>query len=99
MTLHPNEGIIIVEPYEDKTSSMLATPDTQKNRDLVGKVVAVGAPVMDARIKDVVHPAPLSIKVGDLIVHRTYYGEAYKDFSDGKIYKFIRFEDVVAIRK
>lgn len=97
MKLHPNEGIIIVEPSEETSSNMLATPDTHKSRDLVGTVVAIGAPVMDARIKGLLHEAPLGIKVGDKIVHRTYYGEAYRDFVDAKNYRFIRFEDVVAV--
>lgn len=96
LKIEPIAGIVIVTPYEENTpkSGFIINGNINK-RELAGTVVAIGAQVQDARLKDVWHSAPC--KVGDIIIHRSYYAEPFNDWKTGMYYKFIKFEDIVGI--
>jgi chaperonin GroES len=91
----PTPGRVLVKPVkkDDVSKGGIYLPDTAtKEKPQEGEVLAVGAEVhLD---DDVVKTSPA--KVGDVVLYAKWGGEEYKD-EDGTEYKFIKFEDVIAV--
>lgn len=87
---HPQAypGFIVVKPYEEKPQGAYLIADTNKEQDLSGVVVSVG----DDTISLYGTPMTTKVKVGDVIIHKTYYMSPY--YLNGKHYRFISFADV-----
>ena len=90
----PTPGRVLVKPVkkDDVTKGGIYLPDTaSKEKPQEGEIVAVGAEV---KLDDVVKTSPA--KVGDTVLFAKWGGEEYKD-EDGTEYKFIKFEDIIAV--
>jgi chaperonin GroES len=94
LNFKPTAGRVLVKPLkkDDVSKGGIYLPDTaNKEKPQEGEVVAVGEPaVRDG--KEVQSPA----KVGDAVLFAKWGGEEYKD-EDGTEYKFIKFDDIIAV--
>jgi len=93
--IQPIGDRVLVEPLEaeDKTSGGIIIPDTAKEKQQRGKVIAVG----EGRTTDEGKNIPLKVKVGDRIL---YGGWGGKDIKVGASeYLIIKEEDILAIIK
>ncbi len=94
MQFHPlsNHLFIEVEPEEKTTKSGIIIPDTaDKDKKMVGKVVAVGP----GKLSDVGERVPMSVKVGDKVLFKKY-GPDEIEF-ESKKYLVGDEEDILAI--
>ncbi len=94
MKLKPLSDRIVLEPIsqEEKTKSGIVLPDTiDKEKPEQGKVIAVGP----GRILADGKRAPMSVKVGDKVVFRSYDSKEIK--VDNKEYLVISEEEILAI--
>lgn len=92
MKVTPLAGYAVIEPIEAETTtaSGIILPDTAQEKPQYGKVVAIGkAKKID---KDVLEA---EFKVNDKVIYKKWGGEDIK--MDGKEYKLVKFEDVMAI--
>lgn len=100
--LQPLAGYVLVEPTakapaETKTASGLFLPSSSDKKPQSGTVLAVGGAVWehDREIK-----AP--VKVGDVVIYKQWGGDEFVANEltlDEKEYKFLKFDDIVAIIK
>lgn len=89
----PLMGYILIEPQEAQaqTSSGIILPESAQEKPAQGKVIAVG--------DDFILPngqilrAP--VKVGDIVFYKKWGGDEIK--VEGKEYKLVKFEDLMAI--
>lgn len=91
----PTRGRILVKPLvqEEKTRGGIYLPDTAtKEKPQEGTVVAVGDDAISNSGQAISSPA----KVGQKVLFAKWGGEEYKD-EDGTEYKFIKFDDVIAV--
>lgn len=93
----PLPGFIVVTPLEEKTISgnsgvSFTISDSQKDKDLAGVVVAVGEALTEVINGNIITTPKPEVKVGDKIVHSTYYAAPY--LHQGKYYRFIAFRDL-----
>lgn len=94
--LKPTRGYVIILPdeAEEKTASGLYVPDKAQEKPQKGTVIAVGA-------KRAVEPSPFlewvepEVKKGDKVYYRRWGGDEIKE--DGKEYKIVKFDDIIAI--
>lgn len=95
LKFQPTAGRLVVKPVkkDDVSKGGIYLPDTaNKEKPQEGEVLAVGAEV---RVdEDVTRTSPA--KVGEIVLFAKWGGEEYKD-DDGTEYKFIKFEDVIAV--
>lgn len=86
--IKPIEDRVLVEPMaaEQRTASGIIIPDSAKEKQQKGTVVAVGPGT-----KDVV----MQVKVGDVVLYGKYAGTELS--SDGKDYLFMKQSDILAI--
>jgi len=84
---------IAVEPLEqeDKTLGGIIIPDTAKDKPIRGKVVAVG----NGNKLDNGTLAPLTVKVGDIVVYGKWGGTEVK--IDGKDIVVMKESDVMGV--
>jgi chaperonin GroES len=90
----PTPGRVLVQPSkkDEQTKGGIYLPDTaSKEKPQEGEVIAVGPDVTEG---DKVRKSPA--KVGDTVLYAKWGGEEYKA-EDGTEYKFIKFEDIIAI--
>ena len=78
--------VIQAKSPEEKTSSGIFIPDTAKEKQLEGKVMAVGKGLPDA---------PMTLKKGDKVLFGKFSGTEI--IIDGKDYLIMKEADVLAI--
>ena len=91
--IQPLGDRVLVEPLEaeDKTSGGIIIPDTAKEKQQRGKVIAVG----NGRITDEGKNIPVNVKVGDRILYGGWGDKSIKIGSDE--YLIIEEKDILAI--
>jgi chaperonin GroES len=90
--IKPLAGYALVEPQEAEeiTASGIVLPDTAQEKPAQGKVISVGAP-----IKHPDHEEKAEFRAGDTVLYKKWGGDEIK--IEGKEYKLVKFEDVMAI--
>ena len=91
----PTRGRILVKPLkkDDKTAGGIYLPDTaSKEKPQEGEVLAIGEDAISTSGEKIT----CSAKVGDTVLFAKWGGEEYKD-EDGTDYKFIKFDDIIAV--
>lgn len=90
--IKPLAGYALVEPQEAEeiTASGIVLPDTAQEKPAQGKVISVGAP-----IKHPDHEEKAEFKAGDMVLYKKWGGDEIK--IEGKEYKLVKFEDVMAV--
>ena len=93
--VQPLGNRIVVEAIdpEEVTASGIVIPDTAKEKEQRGKVIACGKGKMNEQGKQV----PMEVKAGDEVLYGKYAGTEIK--IDDKEYLIISEEDVLAIVK
>ena len=95
MKIQPLGDRVLVEPLEaeDKTESGIVIPDTAKEKQQKGRVVAVGK----GRVTDEGKLTPLEVKVDDNVLYGRYSGTEVK--IRGNDYLILKEEDILGIIK
>ena len=95
LKVQPLADRVLVQPLEaeEKTSSGIYIPDTAKEKQQRGKIVAVGK----GRIDDNGKLQPLEVKAGDTVLYGRYSGTELK--IEGDDYIILKEEDILAILK
>lgn len=91
----PTRGRLLVKPLvqEEKTKGGIYLPDTAtKEKPQEGEVVAVG----EDAISNSGQAIPAPAKVGQKVLFAKWGGEEFKA-EDGVEYKFIKFDDIIAV--
>ncbi|GIW59126.1 MAG: 10 kDa chaperonin [Patescibacteria group bacterium] len=91
----PTRGRVLVKPLvqEEKTKGGIYLPDTAtKEKPQEGEVIAVGEDAFNSAGQPIASPA----KAGQKVLYAKWGGEEYKD-DDGVEYKFIKFDDIIAV--
>ena len=92
LKIKPLAGYALIAPQEaeEVTASGIVLPDTAQEKPAQGKVLAVGAPavVEGKEIK-------AEFTVGDSVLYKKWGGDEIK--LEGKEYKLVKFDDVMAI--
>ena len=93
--IQPLADRVVVEPLEaeETTSGGIVIPDTAKEKQQKGKVIAVGK----GRVSDEGKVTPLEVKVGDQVIYGRYSGTEIK--IGGCDYLIVKEEDIMAIIK
>ena len=93
--IQPLGDRILVEPLEaeEKTSGGIVIPDTAKEKQQKGKVVAVGK----GRVSDEGKLTPLEVKVNDQVLFGRYSGTEVKIGATD--YLIVKEDDILAILK
>ena len=93
--VQPLADRVLVEPLEaeEKTSGGIVIPDTAKEKQQKGKVIAVGK----GRVNDEGKLTPLEVKVNDHILFGRYSGTEVKVGPSD--YLIIKEDDILAIIK
>lgn len=90
--IKPLAGYSLIEPQEaeEVTASGIVLPDTAQEKPAQGKVLAVGSPafVEGKEVKP-------EFKAGDVVLYKKWGGDEIK--IEGKEYKLVKFEDVMAV--
>jgi chaperonin GroES len=91
--IQPLGDRVLVEPLEaeDKTSGGIIIPDTAKEKQQRGKVIAVGK----GRANDEGKVTPLEVKAGDQVLFGRYSGSEIKVGASD--YLIIKEEDILGI--
>ena len=92
MKIQPLADRVVVKPLEQesKTKSGIIIPDTAKEKSQKGKVIAKGpGKFEDGKF------APLSVKIGDVVLYKEYGGDEIK--LDGEQVIILKEEDILAI--
>ena len=91
--IQPLGDRVLVEPLEaeEKTSGGIVIPDTAKEKQQKGKVIAVGK----GRIDDEGKVTPLEVKVNDQVLFGRYSGTEIK--IAGGEYLIIKEDDILGI--
>jgi chaperonin GroES len=92
LKIKPLAGYALIEPLEaeEVTASGIYLPDSVKERPAQGKVVAIGPAV-----KHPEHEEKAQFKVGDTVLYKKWGGDEIK--LEGKEFKLVKFDDVMAI--
>ena len=91
--IQPLSDRVLVEPLEaeEKTTGGILIPDTAKEKQQKGKVVAVGK----GKISDEGKVTPLEVKVNDQVLFGRYTGSEVKIGASD--YLIIKEDDILAI--
>ena len=91
--IQPLGDRVLVEPLEaeDKTSGGIIIPDTAKEKQQRGKVVAIGK----GRVNDDGKVTPLEVKVNDQVLFGRYSGSEIKIGASD--YLIIKEDDILGI--
>ena len=95
INFQPAPGYVLVQPVETEkeTLSGIVLPDSHEEKPQKGKVLAVGAD--QATESGVKTTSPC--KKADMVIYKEWGGNEYKDGDEE--YLFIKFEDILAIKK
>ena len=93
MKIQPLADRVIVEPLEaeEKTASGIVIPDTAKEKQQKGKIIAVGKGKTDKDGK----LTPLEVRPNDNVIFGRYSGTEIK--IDGTDYLILREEDILGV--
>lgn len=93
--IQPLGDRVIVEPLEaeEKTAGGILIPDTAKEKQQKGKIIAVGK----GRVNEEGKVTPLEVKVNDQVLFGRYSGTEVK--VGGSDYLIIKEDDILAILK
>ena len=93
MNVRPLEDRILIKPLEaeEKTAGGIVLPDTAKQKQQRGRVVAVGA----GKLLDSGERAGVSLKAGDLVVFGKYAGTEIK--VDGDELIILKEDEILAV--
>ena len=94
MKIRPLQDRVIVKRLEEaveKTKGGIIIPDTAKEKQQQGKVIAVGK----GKVNDDGKVTPLDVKVGDKILFGKYSGSEIK--IDGEEHLIMREEDILGV--
>jgi chaperonin GroES len=93
--IQPLGDRVLVEPLEaeEKTAGGIVIPDSAKEKQQKGKVIAVGK----GRVADDGKLTPLEVKVNDQVLYGRYSGTEIK--LGGADYLIVKEEDILAILK
>ncbi|MBF0254509.1 MAG: co-chaperone GroES [Candidatus Omnitrophica bacterium] len=93
MKVQPLADRVLIQPLEseDKTEGGIYIPDTAKEKQQKGKVIAVGK----GRTDDDGKVKPLEVKVNDKVLYGRYSGTEIKIKNDD--YLILKEEDILAI--
>jgi len=93
MAIRPLADRVMVQPEEaeSKTAGGIVIPDTNKEKPMRGKVVAVGT----GKYEDGGKVRPLQLKIGDKVLYGKYAGTNVE--IDGSEFLVMREEDVMGI--
>ena len=93
--IQPLGDRVLVEPLEaeDKTSGGIVIPDTAKEKQQKGKVIAVGK----GRVSEDGKLTPLEVKVNDRVLFGRYAGSEVK--IDATDYLIIKEDDILGVIK
>ena len=88
MTINPlsDRVLVVPNPAEEKTAGGLFSPDTAKEKPLMGKVVAVGPGTSEVKME---------VKEGDQVLYGKYAGTEIN--VDGTDYLIMKQSDILAI--
>ncbi|MGB9911472.1 MAG: co-chaperone GroES [Microgenomates group bacterium] len=92
--IKPMPGYALIEPLEieKKTAGGIVLPDTHDEKSQKGKVLAVGAPLIEEGKKIVPQ-----FKVNDIVIYKKWGGDEVKFDFTGKEYIFVKFSDIMAV--
>lgn len=95
MKLQPLHDRVLVEPTEaeEKTESGIYIPDTAKEKQQKGRIIAVGK----GRVNEEGKLVPLEVKVDDQVIYGRYSGTEIK--IKGTDYLILKEEDILGIIK
>jgi chaperonin GroES len=95
LKIQPLGDRVLVEPTEaeEKTAGGIVIPDTAKEKQQKGRVVAVGK----GRVNEDGKVTPLEVKVNDEVLFGRYSGTEVK--MSGTEYLMIKEDDILAIIK
>jgi chaperonin GroES len=91
----PAAGYLLIDPEETQrqTKSGIYLPDSHEEKPQAGKVIAVGL--------DMVHDSGTKVsspcQVGQTVVYKKWGGNEFK--IEDKEYLFIKFDDILAVKK
>ena len=93
--IQPLGDRVLVEPLEaeEKTAGGIVIPDTAKEKQQKGKVIAVGK----GRVDETGKLTPLEVKVNDQVLFGRYTGSEIK--IGGTEYLIVKEEDILGILK
>jgi len=93
MKIQPLGDRVLLKPLdpEEKTKGGIVLPDTAREKQQKGKVVAVGK----GRVLDDGKIKPLEVKVGDTVLFGKYSGSEVK--VDEEEYLLVKEEDILAV--
>ncbi len=93
MNVRPLEDRVVIKPQaaEEKTSGGIVLPDTAKEKQQRGTVVAVGS----GKLLDSGDRAGLSVKTGDTVVFGKYAGTEIK--IEGEEHQIMRESEILAV--
>lgn len=91
--IFPTRGYVLVEPEkaEQKTASGLYLPDNAQEKPQKGVVIEVG----EALTNRGGAPIPKPAAIGERVYYKRWGGEEIQE--DGKEYKLVKFEDILAV--
>ena len=91
--LRPIGDRVVVKVIEDteQTSGGIFIPDSAKEKPQKGEVVAVG----EGKTLDSGEKAPVSVKVGEIVIYEKYAGRDIK--IDGALLKILSTSDVLGV--
>ncbi len=93
--IQPLGDRVLVEPLdaEEKTAGGIVIPDSAKEKQQKGKVIAVGK----GRVSDDGKLVPVEVKAGDEVLYGRYSGTEIK--LGGVDYLIVKEDDILAILK
>lgn len=94
MKIKPINDRVVVKPFteDEVTASGIVLPDTvDKERPEKGEVIAVG----EGKLLDNGQRAPMTVKVGDLVMFKKYSPDEVK--VDGEDLLVVKEDDIIAI--
>ncbi|RME87803.1 MAG: co-chaperone GroES [Planctomycetota bacterium] len=96
MAVTPLYDYVLVQRIEEenKTPGGIVLPDTAKEKQQIGKVIAVGQGKLNTKTGELI---PLSVKEGDKVVFGKYAGTDIK--IDGEEYSIMKESEILAILK
>lgn len=92
LNLKPTAGYILIEPLEaeTKTASGIYLPDTASEKPQKGRVIAIGASIVQDGQK-----ISSPVKLNNIVFYKKWGGNEVK--IEAKEYLFVKFEDILAV--
>lgn len=95
----PAPGYVLVSPLEGEkeTGSGIVLPESVEKKPLLGKVIAVGeSEITESGAKKELWK---KVKEGSIIIYKKWAGNEYQPQGSDKELLFVKFEDILAVKK